>query len=87
MLEHSGWAHSAGSRTGHYLDEGDAVCGRDPGTLWGEMQLRPEAPAGACGECVGVVQSNGGSVPHRHRWKDATSHDGPGEVCRCGAKR
>ena len=87
MLKHSGWAHAAGSRTGHYLDEGDPVCGYDPRTFWGEMDLKPEAPTDTCGACLTIVKRGGGSVPHSHRWVDASTLDGEAHACRCGANR
>jgi hypothetical protein len=82
----TGWAHFAGQqRTGHYLDAGDPACGFRPNTLLGEMDLRADQPANACADCAQIVRKASGAPPHRHRWREVSSHnDGEQYVCRCG---
>jgi hypothetical protein len=80
----TGWAHSAGSRTGHYLDCGDPVCGDDPRTMYGDMDLRTDQPTGACPACAQTVKRAGGAPRHRHKWIDASTLAGEQYICRCG---
>ena len=86
-LKNLGWAHSAAHRTGHYLDEGDPVCGFNPRTFLGDLDLRTIPPTEACPDCVALVERSGGSVRHRHRWLDASTFGGRSFVCRCGENR
>ena len=83
----TGWAHAAGLRTGHYLDEGDPVCGDSSRTMYGEIDLRPDPPATACVACAHIVRSAGGAPPHQHRWLSAAFGKDRKYVCRCGAKK
>jgi hypothetical protein len=86
-LKESGWAHVADGREGHYLDVGEVICGQDPGTMLGKMDLRSVSPGSLCLRCSQRVSQANGSFPHRHRWMDASIFGDPASVCRCGAKR
>jgi hypothetical protein len=87
LPSHTGWAHAAGYRTGHYLDSGDPICGNDPRTFYGEMDLRGTQPADACGKCSEIVVRAGGLPKHRHVWMDAGSMGDERYMCRCGDHR
>jgi hypothetical protein len=88
VVKNTGWAHSAGQRTGHYLDAGDPVCGYDPRTYLDELDLRADEAPGACADCKRIVKAAGGEPPHEHRWSVFHPMGGgsPKRSCRCGAQ-
>lgn len=76
----TGWAH-ASDRSGHYLDTGEPLCGYDPGTFYGEMDVREAPPLSACRRYTRIVAAAGGSPRHRHRWMDSGGFAGPERTC------